>query len=212
MANMIVLGPGKLSGRELNYSSDVDLIFAYDRPGHTVHSGSDRPGMDNQQYFIKLGRKIVAALDSVSRDGFVFRTDMRLRPNGASGALVLSFAAMEHYYQTHGRDWERYALIKARRIAGNQAAGDELLAMLKPFIYRKYLDFGAFDSIREMKGMIARELKPKDSKQDIKSGWGGIREIEFLVQSHQLIRGGREKFTNPVIAPGALRPFGARGY
>ncbi len=194
---LVVLGLGKLGGGELNYSSDVDLIFAYSRAGKTVpgdhHSDSDQAGIDNQTYFIKLGQKIVTALDRISEEGFVFRTDMRLRPNGDSGPLVLSFPAMEHYYQTHGRNWERYALIKARVVAGDKETGAELLTILKPFIYRKYLDFSAFDAIREMKSMIERELKNKGIKQNIKLGWGGIREIEFLVQSHQLIRGGREK-------------------
>jgi glutamate-ammonia-ligase adenylyltransferase len=196
-AEMVVLGLGKLGGYELNYSSDVDLIFAYNWPGRTVHvdPGQDHISteIDNQEFFIKLGRKIVTALDSVTREGFVFRTDMRLRPNGDSGPLVLSFAAIEHYYQTHGRNWERYALIKARVVAGDKNTGEELLTILNPFIYRKYLDFGAFDSIREMKNTIERELKQEGVNQNIKLGWGGIREIEFLVQSHQLIRGGREK-------------------
>ena len=190
-ASMIVLGLGKLGGSELNYSSDVDLIFAYDHPGQT-RPEAGRDGTDNQVYFIKLGQKIISALSQVTADGLVFRTDMRLRPNGSKGPLVLSCPAMEHYYQTHGRDWERYALIKARRVAGDEAAGREILAILKPFVYRKYLDFGAFDSIREMKGMIERELEQADSEQNIKLGWGGIREVEFLIQSHQLIRGGRE--------------------
>ena len=190
-ASMVVLGLGKLGGCELNYSSDVDLIFAYDHPGHTVpEPGQD--SMDNQVYFIKLGQKIISALARVTADGFVFRTDMRLRPNGANGPLVLSCPALEHYYQTHGRDWERYALIKARQVAGENNAGREILGILKPFVYRKYLDFGAFDSIREMKSMIERELEQADSERNIKLGRGGIREVEFLIQSHQLIRGGRE--------------------
>ncbi len=190
-ASMVVLGLGKLGGSELNYSSDVDLIFAYDHPGHTrPESGQD--GVDNQVYFIKLGQKIISAIATLTTDGLVFRTDMRLRPNGGNGPLVLSCPAMEHYYQTHGRDWERYALIKARQVAGNDNAGREIFDILKPFVYRKYLDFGAFDSIREMKGMIERELEQADSEQNIKLGWGGIREVEFLIQSHQLIRGGRE--------------------
>ncbi len=196
-AKMVVLGLGKLGGNELNYSSDIDLIFAYDRGGETVpidnHPHTNKSGIDNQAYFIKLGQKTVTALDRITKDGFVFRTDMRLRPNGDSGALALSFSAMEHYYQTHGRNWERYALIKAKVVGGDVKVGAQLLSMLNPFIYRKYLDFGAFDSIREMKGMIERELKKKGIKQNIKLGWGGIREIEFLVQSHQLIRGGKEK-------------------
>ena len=199
---MVVLGMGKLGGNELNYSSDIDLIFAYESAGETAFEPAlidcrqphkNKSGIDNQEYFIKLGQKIVTALDRMTKDGFVFRTDMRLRPNGDSGPLALSFSAMEHYYQTHGRDWERYALIKARVVAGDSDVGDRLLLTLNPFIYRKYLDFSAFESIREMKSMIEREIKKKGVKQNIKLGWGGIREIEFLAQCHQLIRGGREK-------------------
>ena len=186
---MVVLGLGKLGGAELNYSSDIDLIFAFDGAGET-----DGPRVvSNQEYFIKLGRKIVNSLDRATADGFVFRTDMRLRPNGDSGPLVLSFAAMEHYYQAHGRDWERYALIKARVVGGDRESGAALVNLFNPFIYRKYLDFGAFDSIREMKRLIERELQKKGMQDNIKLGRGGIREIEFLVQSHQLIRGGRER-------------------
>jgi glutamate-ammonia-ligase adenylyltransferase len=193
-SKFIVLGLGKLGGSELNYSSDVDLMFAYSGTGATKSGRSENiKSLDNQEYFVRLGRKIVAALDPVTEHGFVFRTDLRLRPNGDSGPLVLSFAAMEHYYQTHGRTWERYALVKARVVVGDRELGLELLSMLRPFVYRKYLDFGAFDSIREMKAMIQRELKQKGSDQNIKLGWGGIREIEFLVQSYQLIRGGRDK-------------------
>lgn len=195
-SNMVVLGLGKLGGKELNYSSDVDLIFAYNGTGKTVVTNKDTEKnleIDNQEYFIRLGQKIISALDPMTEDGFVFRTDMRLRPNGDSGPLALSFGAMEHYYQTHGRNWERYALIKARVVAGDREAGGKLLKILKPFVYRKYLDFSTFDSIREMKSMIERELKQKGLNENIKLGYGGIREVEFLVQSHQLIRGGREK-------------------
>ena len=191
-SKLVVLGLGKLGGNELNYSSDIDLIFSYSGAGSTTAT-ANKDGLDNQEFFTRLGRKIIAALESVTEDGFVFRTDLRLRPNGDSGPLVLSFAAMEHYYQTHGRSWERYALIKARVVAGDTGQGDELLATLRPFVYRKYLDFGAFDSIREMKSMIERELKQTATQRDIKLGWGGIREVEFLIQSHQLIRGGRDK-------------------
>lgn len=187
--NMVVLGLGKLGGRELNYSSDIDLMYAYDGAG----SSDGERAIDNQEFFIKLGRKIIGSLDRIDADGFVFRTDLRLRPNGDSGPLVLSFAAMEHYYQTHGRNWERYALIKARVVAGDRQSGAQLLRMLKPFVYRKYLDFSAFDSIREMKTLIERQLESSGAQGDVKLGRGGIREIEFLVQNHQLIRGGREK-------------------
>ena len=185
---MVVLGLGKLGGRELNFSSDVDLVFSFAEAGET---NGESP-ISNEEFFVRLGRRLVKMLDEPSADGFVFRTDMRLRPNGASGPLALSFDAMEHYYQAHGRDWERYALIKARVVAGDPGRGAELLATLRPFIYRKYLDFSAFESIRDMKKLIDRELTRKGRRRDIKLGRGGIREIEFIVQSHQLIRGGRE--------------------
>ena len=185
---LVVLGLGKLGGRELNFSSDVDLMFSYAEAGETDGA---KP-LTNEEFFVRLGRNLVRFLDEPSADGFVFRTDMRLRPNGASGPLALSFGAMEHYYQAHGRDWERYALIKARVVAGDAERGAELLGLLRPFVYRKYLDFSAFESIRSMKTLINRELARKGRRNDIKLGPGGIREIEFIVQSHQLIRGGRE--------------------
>jgi len=188
-SQIICLGLGKLGGGELNFSSDIDLIFAYSDSGQTDGSKV----MDNQAFFTRLVQKVVGSLDRVDAGGFVFRTDLRLRPNGESGPVVLSFAAMEHYYQTHGRDWERYALIKARVVAGVESAGKQLTDLLRPFVYRKYLDYSAFDSIREMKHLIERQLGEEGVEDDVKLGRGGIREIEFLVQNFQLIRGGREQ-------------------
>ncbi len=185
---LVVLGLGKLGGQELNFSSDIDLIFAYPEEGETAGERA----LSNHEFFIRLGQSLINALNENTADGFVFRVDMRLRPNGASGPLALSFAAMEHYYQTHGRDWERYAFIKVRAIAGDRAAGEELLRTLKPFVYRKYLDYGTIESIRGMKGMIEREMARKGMHGNIKLGRGGIREIEFIAQTQQLIRGGRE--------------------
>jgi glutamate-ammonia-ligase adenylyltransferase len=185
---LVVLGLGKLGGRELNFSSDVDLLFAYPESGMT----SGPKAISNQEFFIKVGRHLIRILDEITADGFVFRTDMRLRPNGDSGPLALSFDAIGHYYLTHGREWERYALIKARPVAGDIEDGCDLLETLKPFVYRKYLDFGAFEALRSMKHRIERELLRKNSTGDLKRGRGGIREIEFIVQAHQLIRGGRE--------------------
>jgi glutamate-ammonia-ligase adenylyltransferase len=185
---LVVLALGKLGGQELNFSSDIDLIFAYPEEGETKGAES----LSNHEFFIRLGQSLINVLGENTADGFVFRVDMRLRPNGASGPLALSFAAMEHYYQTHGRDWERYAFIKARPIAGDRAAGEELLQMLKPFVYRKYLDYGTIESIRGMKGMIEREMARKGMQGNVKLGRGGIREIEFIAQTQQLIRGGRE--------------------
>ncbi|HEC13832.1 MAG TPA: bifunctional [glutamate--ammonia ligase]-adenylyl-L-tyrosine phosphorylase/[glutamate--ammonia-ligase] adenylyltransferase [Acidiferrobacteraceae bacterium] len=189
---LVVLALGKLGGSELNFSSDIDLVFAYPEEGETV--GGIRRGrqLTNQEYFIKLGQHLIQVLGEITEDGFVFRVDMRLRPNGDSGPLALSFDAMEHYYQTHGREWERYALIKARISADDTNAGEDLLNRLKPFVYRRYLDYGVIDSLRDMKAMINRELQRKGMTENIKLGPGGIREIEFMVQTFQLIRGGRE--------------------
>lgn len=187
---MVVLGMGKLGGRELNVSSDIDLIFAFPDKGETQ---GGRRSIDNQTFFIRLGQRLIQALDQITADGFVFRVDMRLRPYGQSGALALSFAALEAYYQDQGRDWERYAMVKARVVAGDQAAGQVLLATLRPFVYRKYIDFSAFESLRSMKAMIGREVRRKGLENNIKLGSGGIREIEFVVQAFQLIRGGRDR-------------------
>jgi glutamate-ammonia-ligase adenylyltransferase len=194
--SLVVLGLGKLGGQELNFSSDIDLLFAYPEEGETDGA---RP-LSNHEFFIRLGQALIGALNENTADGFVFRVDMRLRPNGASGPLALSFDAMEHYYQVHGREWERYALIKARAIAGERAAGRELLARLKPFVFRKYLDYSTLDAIRSMKLMIEREVARKGLQTNVKLGPGGIREIEFLAQALQLIRGGRE----PDLAEPAL--------
>ncbi|WP_029134556.1 bifunctional [glutamate--ammonia ligase]-adenylyl-L-tyrosine phosphorylase/[glutamate--ammonia-ligase] adenylyltransferase [Sedimenticola selenatireducens] len=185
---LVVLGMGKLGAWELNLSSDIDLIFAYPEPGETDGA---RP-TSNEQFFIRLCQQLVKALNSQTVDGFVFRVDARLRPFGDAGALALSFDAMETYYQSHAREWERYAMIKARVVAGDAAAGREIMAMLQPFIYRRYLDFGAIESIRDMKRLIGRELKRKGMADNVKLGPGGIREIEFIGQAFQLIRGGRE--------------------
>ena len=187
---LIVLGMGKLGGHELNVSSDIDLIFAY--PGKGETRGARRV-LDNQQFFTKLGQKLIQALDQITADGFVFRVDMRLRPYGQSGALALSFAALETYYQDQGRDWERYAMVKARVVAGDPQAGQVLMESLRPFVYRKYIDFSAFESLRSMKSMISREVRRKGLENNIKLGSGGIREIEFVVQAFQLIRGGRDR-------------------
>ena len=183
---MLVLAMGKLGGRELNFSSDIDLIFAYGEEGST--EGGRK--LSNHEFFIRLGRKLVRALDEITADGFVYRVDTRLRPNGDSGPLAMNFAAMEHYYQLQGRDWERYAMIKALIIGGSESERQYLASLLRPFTYRRYLDFGAFESIREMKGMIEAEMRRKSMQHNIKLGRGGIREIEFIGQTFQLIRGG----------------------
>ncbi|UDI93418.1 bifunctional [glutamate--ammonia ligase]-adenylyl-L-tyrosine phosphorylase/[glutamate--ammonia-ligase] adenylyltransferase [Pseudomonas sp. IAC-BECa141] len=186
---MVILGMGKLGAVELNLSSDIDLIFAYPEGGETV--GVKRP-LDNQEFFIRLGQRLIKALDPITVDGFVFRVDMRLRPYGSSGALVLSFNALEQYYQDQGRDWERYAMIKSRVVAGDQVAGEQLQEMLRPFVYRRYLDFSAIEALRTMKQLIQQEVRRKSMADNIKLGSGGIREVEFIAQAFQLIHGGRD--------------------
>ncbi len=189
---LLILGMGKLGGRELNFSSDIDLIFTYPDIGETV--GGRKP-MENSKFFTRLGQRLIRALDEITLDGFVYRTDMRLRPFGDSGALVLSFTAMEDYYQEQGRDWERYAMIKAK-ILGEDLTNINhkyLKQMLRPFVYRRYLDFSAIQSLREMKSKISREVIRRGLTDNIKLGAGGIREVEFIVQTFQMMRGGRDK-------------------
>ena len=188
---LIVLGMGKLGAHELNLSSDIDLIFAFPEVGETRRSNGEP--LHNQQFFMRLGQRLIDALDTVTSDGFVNRVDMRLRPYGSEGALVCSFDAMENYYQSQGRDWERYALIKARVVAGDLAQGQDLLQRLRPFVYRRYLDFSAFDALRDMKRQINKQVRRKGLATDIKLGPGGIREVEFIVQALQLVHGGRDR-------------------
>ena len=196
---LLVLGMGKLGARELNMSSDIDLIFAFPHTGET--RGGPRQ-LTNEQFFTRLGQRLVQALDQVTMDGFVFRVDTRLRPFGSAGPLAMSFDAMEGYYHAQAREWERYAMTKARVVAGPPGPAAALMAMLRPFVYRRYLDFGAIESLRSLKVMIARELKRKGMEHNIKLGPGGIREVEFIGQSFQLIRGGRE----PELRIPAIRP------
>ena len=185
---LVVLAMGKLGARELNLSSDIDLIFAYESEGET-RGGRE---ISNHQFFLRLGQQLIKALDPVTADGFVFRVDMRLRPWGKSGALAIGFDAMESYYEEQGREWERYALIKMRPVAGDLGAGERLWQRLTPFVYRRYIDYGVFESLREMKLLIDREVNRKGIQDNVKLGRGGIREAEFIVQVFQLIRGGQD--------------------
>ena len=217
---LIVVGMGKLGGRELNVSSDIDLIFVYPEEGETV-AGTAAPEGDaaprllsNHEYFTRLGRKLINAIADVTEDGQVFRVDMRLRPNGDSGPLACSLDALENYFIAEGREWERYAWIKARMVAASGSstilatsgnAGDaaeavaadaalarQLGAVARPFVFRKYLDFGAFAAMRSLHAQIRAEVARRDFAEHIKLGPGGIREIEFIAQAFQLIRGGRD--------------------
>jgi glutamate-ammonia-ligase adenylyltransferase len=182
--SLIVIGMGKLGGYELNVSSDIDLIFAYASEGETTGEKS----ISNQDFFTRLAKKLIAAIDEITEDGFVFRVDMRLRPFGSEGALVSNLDALEEYYQNNGREWERYAWIKGREVTD----GNQVSKLLKPFVFRKYLDFGAFASMRDLKIQIQRDVNSKGMHDNIKLGRGGIREIEFIAQVFQLIRGGQD--------------------
>ncbi|MFH2133671.1 MAG: bifunctional [glutamate--ammonia ligase]-adenylyl-L-tyrosine phosphorylase/[glutamate--ammonia-ligase] adenylyltransferase [Pseudomonadota bacterium] len=186
---MLVIGMGKLGGGELNVSSDIDLIFVYPEEGETNGARS----LSNHEFFSRLGRKVIALVNDLTADGYVFRVDMRLRPYGDSGPLAMSFAALEEYLVAQGREWERYAWIKARVISppGDASIG-ELEKLAQPFVFRKYLDFGAFDSMRKLHAQIRAEVVRRDRQDNIKLGSGGIREIEFIAQVFQLIRGGRD--------------------
>jgi glutamate-ammonia-ligase adenylyltransferase len=185
---LVVFGLGKQGGSELNFSSDIDLVFAYPEGGETDGARA----LDNESFFVRLGQLLIRLLGEVTVEGFVYRVDMRLRPFGNAGRLALSFAAMEQYFQREGRDWERYAWIKARPIAGDIEAGEVFLRTLRPFIYRRYFDYTAYEGLREMKAMIEAEVQRRELAEHLKLGPGGIREIEFMVQLQQLIRGGRE--------------------
>lgn len=184
--SLIVVGMGKLGGGELNVSSDIDLIFVFPEDGET--DGERRIG--NFDFFTRLGRALIGALSEITDQGFVFRVDMRLRPNGDSGPLVANFEMLENYLIAQGREWERYAWIKARALTGDRHA--ELEGIAQPFVFRKYLDFGAINSMRALHAQIRREVARKDRAENIKLGPGGIREIEFIAQVFQLIRGGRD--------------------
>jgi len=183
---LLIIGMGKLGGRELNVSSDIDLIFIYPEDGDT----GGAKVISNFEFFERLGKQLIQALAEVTEHGQVFRVDMRLRPNGDSGALVGSFDMLENYFITQGREWERYAWIKARALTGER--WQELQNIARPFIFRKYLDFGAINAMRDLHAQIRREVARRDRANNIKLGPGGIREIEFIAQVFQLIRGGRD--------------------
>ncbi|HET6629229.1 MAG TPA: bifunctional [glutamate--ammonia ligase]-adenylyl-L-tyrosine phosphorylase/[glutamate--ammonia-ligase] adenylyltransferase [Woeseiaceae bacterium] len=192
---LMVLAMGKLGGQELNFSSDIDLIFLYPADGES--DGARQ--LSAQEYFTRLVRQVVALLEEVTADGFVYRVDTRLRPFGESGPPVVSFSALESYLLRHGRSWERYAYVKARVIptapgGGKHPAAAELMTgIIEPFVYRRYLDYGVFEALREMKALIAAEARKRQLAANVKLGPGGIREIEFIAQSLQLVRGGGDR-------------------
>jgi glutamate-ammonia-ligase adenylyltransferase len=186
---LIVLAMGKLGGSELNFSSDVDLVFLYPDSGET---DGGRP-VSNEEFFTRQARLMIRLLDAVTADGFVYRVDTRLRPFGESGPLVASFASFENYLQQHGRDWERYAYVKARALTSTDSYAALYRDVVRPFVFRRYLDFGVFESLRDMKDLIARDVARRELDGNIKLGPGGIREIEFIVQVFQLLRGGSDQ-------------------
>ena len=194
---LMILAMGKLGGGELNYSSDIDLVLLYPEEGETDGSRS----VENAEFFLRVAQKIVQLLASPTADGIVYRVDLRLRPFGDSGRVALSFASFDHYLQQHGRDWERYAYVKARALTAVEHYPSLYRETIRPFVYRRYLDFSVFESLRDMKAMIAREVARRELRDDIKLGPGGIREIEFIVQAFQLIRGGSDQR----LQSGALR-------
>src|ERR1700761_4247394 len=214
-----VVGMGKLGGRELNVSSDIDLIFVYEEDGETA--GGQRSPIATQDFFTRLGKRLIGALAEMTADGYVFRVDMRLRPNGDSGPLVCSLGMLEEYFYVQGREWERYAWIKGRLVSegGSDAArrlSKQLDAIVTPFIYRRYLDFGVISAIRAIHLQIRQEAQRRasmrpDKADDIKLGRGGIREIEFSAQGFQLIRGGQDAGfrVRPTLV--VLRHAAARG-
>jgi len=197
---LFVIGLGKFGGGELNLSSDIDIVFCYPESG----SSDGRRSLANEAFFTRQARAVIASLGELTEDGFCFRVDTRLRPFGQAGPLVSSLAALEQYYQREGRDWERYALIKARPVAGDRNAGARFVDDVRPFVYRRYIDYSAIEALQEMHANVQQDARRKDRLDDIKRGPGGIREIEFLAQSFQILRGGREPTLQTPSLDGAL--------
>ena len=213
--SLIVLGMGKLGGGELNVSSDIDLIFVYSEDGETHATDSTQRSLSNHEFFSRLGRRLIGDLSEITEDGFTFRVDMALRPNGISGPLVASFAMLEQYLLVQGREWERYAWVKARPLTGEPDALTALDNIIRPFVFRRYLDYGSIDAIRGMHRQIRAEvtrveaLHPERSN-NVKLGRGGIREIEFLAQVFQLIRGGRDSSLRDRATRSVLHTLGEK--
>jgi [glutamine synthetase] adenylyltransferase / [glutamine synthetase]-adenylyl-L-tyrosine phosphorylase len=212
---LIVLGMGKLGGGELNVSSDIDLIFVYAEDGDTQTTTPDQRSLSNHEFFVRLGKKLIGALSEITEDGFTFRVDMALRPNGASGPLVASFGMVEEYLLVQGREWERYAWVKARAITGRADDIAALDKIVQPFVYRRYLDFGAIEAMRGMHAQIRAEVtrqeaRHPDRSNNVKLGRGGIREIEFLAQVFQMIRGGRDADLRDRSTRGTLRTLASK--
>ncbi len=213
---LIVLAMGKQGGFELNVSSDIDLIFVYPEDGDTVPAAPGQRSLSNHEYFIRLGKKLIAAIAEITEDGFTFRVDMALRPNGGSGPLAASLGMVEQYLIVQGREWERYAWVKARAVTGRPEDIAALESIVRPFCFRRYLDFGVIDAIRNMHAQIRAEVNRQerlhpDRSHNVKLGRGGIREIEFLAQVFQLIRGGRDASLRDRSTRATLRQLPDKG-
>ena len=205
-AAFVVLGMGKLGGEELNYSSDVDLVYVYERDGEQTS------GRTLGQFFSRLAEEVTRALGEVTDDGLVFRVDLRLRPGGGEGPVAVSLPAALSYYETWGQTWERAAWLKARPVGGDRALGDRLIAELAPFVYRRYLDFGTIEDLKAMKRRVDASLAGPEAARDVKLGRGGIREVEFFVQAQQLVHGGKDARLRVRSTLGALAALAAAGY
>jgi glutamate-ammonia-ligase adenylyltransferase len=212
----VVLGMGKLGGKELNFSSDIDLIFIYEEDGETAGTpgtgGGPSGRLSHQEFFRKLGEMLMKGLSESSPDGHLYRVDLRLRPEGRSGAIASSLRSCELYYESWGQTWERQAMIKARPMAGSLALGEAFLKMMTPFVYRQSLDLTSLDEIRAMKDRInlAVAQDPR-ARRNVKLGYGGIREIEFLVQGVQLLHGGKNPWVREANTLRALHRLAGQG-
>jgi glutamate-ammonia-ligase adenylyltransferase len=206
-AAFVVLGMGKLGGEELNYSSDIDLIYVYER------DGPQRDGHTQAQFFSRLAEEVTRALRESTADGLCFRVDLRLRPGGAEGPVAVALPAALSYYETWGQTWERAAWLKARSVGGDHALGDTLLLELQPFVYRRFLDFATIEDLKVMKRRIDASLRgPEAARRDVKLGRGGIREVEFFVQAQQLVHGGKDARLRQRGTLAALGALAGNGY
>ena len=206
--NIVIFALGKLGGGELNFSSDIDIVFAYSDENKYAQEEQGKAS----EFYLKVVQLFIKVLSEQTQDGFVFRVDTRLRPFGNSGTLLPSFLSIDQYFQTHGRDWERYAWMKARVIAGDMQAGEKFLQEITPFIYRRYFDYGAMQSLREMKTLIDTKARQDRAKENLKIGFGGIREIEFIAQMFQLIYGGKDSSLRIRSTLQALRQLECKAY
>ena len=210
--NIVIFALGKLGGGELNFSSDIDIVFAYsdNYENNQQVVGQEQAGKATE-FYLKVVQLFIKVLSEQTQDGFVFRVDTRLRPFGNSGTLIPSFLSIDQYFQIHGRDWERYAWMKARVIAGDGQIGEQFLQEITPFIYRRYLDYGAIQSLREMKALVDAKARQDSAKENLKIGFGGIREIEFIAQMFQLIYGGKDSLLRIRSTLKALQQLKERG-